>query len=80
MILLSLLPSILVGAVLYPFLHSYVIFVVLLVETAFTVIFYARSSTGLQLRVWRRLWNKSRANLGKVFLRNVPIDTGAPPW
>lgn len=77
-VLLSLIPAMLAGAVFYPFLHSYAVFVVLLVETALTVVFYARSSTGLQLRVWRRLWNKSRANLGKVFLRNVPVDTGAP--
>ena len=78
-ILLSLLPSVLAGAIVYPLVHSYAILVVLLVETTLTVVFYARSSTGLQLRVWRRLWNKSRANLGKVFLRNVPVDTGAPP-
>lgn len=78
-VLLSLLPAMAVGAITYPLLHSYAIFVVLIVETALTVIFYARSSTGLQLQIWRRLWNKSRANLGKVFLRNVPVDTGAPP-
>src|SRR3954451_22244497 len=78
-ILLSLLPAVVAAAVFYPLLHSYAIFVALLVEIALTIIFYARSSSGLQLRVWRRLWNKSRANLDTVYLRNVPVDTGAPP-
>ena len=78
-ILLSLLPSMAVGAVLYPLLHTYAILVVLIAEAVLTVIFYTRSSTGLQLRIWRRLWNKSRANLGRIYLRNVPVDTGAPP-
>ncbi|GAA3634600.1 hypothetical protein [Microlunatus ginsengisoli] len=77
-LLLSLLPAVLLGAIAYPLLHSYAVFVVLATEALFTVVFYARSSTGLQLRVWRRLWNKSRANLGRVYLRNVPVGTGAP--
>lgn len=77
-VLLSLLPSMLLGMLAFPLLHSYAIVVVALAELGFAIVFYARSSTGLQLRIWRRLWNRSRANLGKVFLRNVIVDT-APP-
>jgi hypothetical protein len=78
-VLLSLLPSMLVGAIVYPLMHAYAVVVVAVVEVVLATAFYARSSTGLQLRLWRRLWNKSRANLGKVYLRSVPVATeGAP--
>ena len=76
-LLLSLLPALMVGALVYPLLHSYAIIAVLLAELAFTFVFYARSSTGLQLRVWRRVWNRSRSNVGKVLLRNREVTADA---
>lgn len=77
-LLLSLLPAILLGAMFYPLLHSYTLIVVLLAEIALTFVFYARSSTGLQLRVWRKVWNRSRSNLGKVLLRNREVAVDRP--
>lgn len=78
-LLLSLLPAMLIGAMTYPLLHSYALIVVILAEAVITFVFYARSSNGLQLRLWRRVWNRSRAQNGKILLRNREVSPDRPP-
>jgi hypothetical protein len=57
-----------------PLLGLYAVIVGALIGLTVGVLVYARSSSGLRLRLWRQLWNKRRAANGRVYLRGRIVD------
>ncbi len=76
--ILSVIPAIGCTVLLAPFLGVWGLIIGTLVGGMIGVLTYVRSPNGMQLRLWRQVWNRRRAMNGHVLLRGKIVNPEPP--